>query len=195
MNDTKDEAIHDESAAPDDAQAQSVEQGEDLNVKLQESEKAVAMYKDQLLRKAAEFENYKKRVESDFLDRIRFANESIIEALLPVLDDLERSLKMSESTKDYETLMTGVRLIQAKLFKTLQSKGLKTYEAVGKPFDTAFHDALMQMPRGDVPPNTVVEEVEKGYILNDKVLRHAKVIVASQPVSGDADGSDQSQPN
>ncbi|HLX11807.1 MAG TPA: nucleotide exchange factor GrpE [Bacteroidota bacterium] len=158
-----------ESSSPDSLQAH-----------LDELKKSLDQTKDQLLRRAAEFENYKKRIENDTADRIRYANENLLEDLLPVLDDFERSMKMSKDRKDFAALYSGVELIYQKLLKVLELQGLKSYESLGKPFDTAHHDALMQMPKQGVPPHTVIEEVEKGYALNDRVLRHAKVVVASE---------------
>ncbi len=161
----------------------------DLSARLSELETSLVQMKDQLLRKAAEFENYKKRVESEYADRIRFATDDLLADLLPVVDDFERSLKMikgkNSAGKD-ELLSRGVELIYQKLMKILEAQGLKHYEVVGKPFDAYFHDALMQMPRDNVPPHTIIEEVEKGFMLHGKVLRHAKVIVAAAGEDRDA---------
>ena len=163
-----------------------------LKVKIAELENIVNQLKDQLLRKAAEFDNYKKRVENDYAAIIKFSNENMILKLLPVLDDFERSMKMSKNstsevqaepsqtqTADENSFALGIELIYNKLKKILELEGVKTFDTIGKPFDTEYHDALLQIPKPDVPPHTVVEEIEKGYMLNDKVIRHAKVIVSS----------------
>ena len=166
-------------------------EAEVLRKKIDELEKFVSQLKDQLLRKAAEFDNYKKRSENDYASMLKFFNEELIVELLPVLDDFERSMKVHEqseksqpaaepnqennSSDDYRR---GVELIFNKLTKILESQGIKHFEVVGKPFDPYFHDALMQTPRNDVPPHTVIQEVEKGYLLHDKVIRHAKVVVS-----------------
>jgi molecular chaperone GrpE len=134
-----------------------------------------------LLRKAAEFDNFKRRIESEATNIVRFATESLIDDLLPVLDDFERSLKHSKESKESDALIKGVELIYQKLVKVLEGRGVKTFETVGKEFSVDFHDALMQMPRKGLPPHIVIEEVEKGYILNDRVIRHAKVVVSSVP--------------
>jgi molecular chaperone GrpE len=157
-----------------------------LSAKVTELENSVSQLKDQLLRKAAEFENYKKRTEGDFASIVKFANEDLISKLLPVLDDFERSMKAHTASKkgmsaDESAFMRGMELIYTKLEKVLEQQGVKHFDAVGKPFDPQFHDALMQALRSDVPPHTVVEEVEKGYMLHDKVLRAARVIVAAEP--------------
>ena len=150
--------------------------------RIAELETAVGQIKDQLLRKAAEFENYKRRTENEYADRMRCANEELLSELLPVMDDLDRFLKTSKGKhaggRD-EVFHRGMELIHQKLVKILGAQGMKHYEVVGKPFDAYYHDALTQMPKEDVPPHTVIEEVEKGYMLHDKVLRHAKVVVSS----------------
>ena len=151
-----------------------------LEQRVKEIEGLAVQYKDQLLRKAAEFENYKKRVENDFVERAKFANENLVLTLLPVIDDFERSLKSGKENKDYDTLYRGIELINQKLFKVLERNGVTHYDSVGKPFDPHLHDALLQVPNAEVPPHTVINEVEKGYMMYGKVLRHAKVIVSGE---------------
>ena len=153
--------------------------GEASNLQAEELQKQVNQYKDMLLRKAAEFDNFKRRIENETTNIVRFATESLIDDLLPIMDDFERSLKHSKESKESDALLKGVELIYLKLVKVLEGRGVKTFETVGKEFSVDFHDALMQMPRKDLPPHTVIEEVEKGYMLNDKVIRHAKVVVSS----------------
>jgi len=151
------------------------------NLQIEELQKQVDQYKDLLLRKAAEFDNYKRRIENETTNIVRFATESLIEDLLPVLDDFERSLKHSKEIKESDSLVQGVEMIYQKLVKVLDGRGVQAFETVGKEFSVDYHDALMQLPRNDLPPHTVIEEVEKGYMLNDKVIRHAKVVVSSVP--------------
>ena len=151
---------------------------EQLRLKLAEAEKAAESLKDQFLRKAAEFENYKRRSEADYVNIIKSANEGLLASLIPILDDFTRSLKSGKDMKDYDAFYRGVELIYNKFSKILEAQGLATFESSGKPFNVEYHDALLQVPRSDVPPDTVIEEVERGYKLNDKVLRHAKVIVS-----------------
>jgi molecular chaperone GrpE len=152
-----------------------------LHLQVEELQKQVTQYKDMLLRKAAEFDNFKRRIENETTNIVRFATESLIDDLLPVLDDFERSLKYSKESKDCNALIKGVELIYLKLVKVLEGRGVKTFETVGKEFSVDYHDALMQTPRNNLPPHTVIEEVEKGYMLNDKVIRHAKVVVSAIP--------------
>jgi molecular chaperone GrpE len=171
---------------------QPVSESDVLKARIEELEQANAQLKDQLLRKAAEFENYKKRSENDYQSLIKYSNEELIAKLLPIVDDFERSLKMGrgdairlEESGDGASFVRGVELIYNKLLKTLELQGVKRFDSVGKEFDPSLHDALMMMPRSDVPPNTVVEEVEKGYMLHDKVIRHARVIVSTAEPIGD----------
>ncbi len=152
---------------------------EKLQKQLSESEKLLGSYKDQLLRLAAEFENFRKRTESEKNEFIKFSNERIIRDLLPVLDDFERALSNGNKSADFDSFYKGVEMIYQKLRKVFEEKGVKPIESIGKEFDVMYHDVLMQVQRPDVAPHTVVEEVERGYTLHGKVIKHAKVIVAA----------------
>ena len=164
-----------------DSSKQPKSEAEILTEKISELEKQCAQLKDQILRKAAEFDNYKRRTENDFASLSRFAGENIIAQLLPVLDDFNRSLKTAKDRGENDPFYKGIELIYAKFTKVLEGQGMKTMEVLGKEFNVDFHDALMQMPRADVAPHTILEEVEKGYLLFDKVIRHAKVVVSASP--------------
>ena len=169
-----------------------------LSGKITDLENSAIQFKDQLLRKAAEFENYKKRVENDYASMIRFSNEDLITKLLPVLDDFERSLKASkgnETQSSGNVFMKGIEHIYNKLKKTLETQGLKHFEVLGKPFDPQLHDALLQMPKNDVPPHTVIEEVEKGYMLHEKVIRHARVVVSADTAQSESASSESKGAN
>lgn len=134
--------------------------------------------KDQLLRKIAEFDNYKKRTERDFFDRVLNANEKLISELLPILDDMDRALDHAEKSKEINSLLEGTSLIHKKLKDLLEKQGIETISAVGEDFDPEKHDALMQIEKKDVKSGTIIEEHLKGYTLNGKVIRHSQVIVA-----------------
>jgi molecular chaperone GrpE len=159
-----------------------------LSSKVQELESAVAQHRDHLLRKAAEFDNYKRRVEGESSNLIRYANEDLIEKILPVMDDLERSIKsaspLKEANGETATLVRGIELIAAKFKKILEGFGVKDFEVVGKLFDPNYHDALLQVPNKSVAPGTVLEEVDKGYTMHDRVIRHARVVVAADRSDG-----------
>ena len=172
-----------EGSAP---QAEPSAEAAQIRQQLQEALKSAGTYKDLLLRKAAEFENYKRRTEADFGALTRSANEGLLLSLLPILNDFLRSLKAGSEQKDYEAFYKGVELICNKFSKVLEARGVVPFESLGKPFDVEYHDALLQVPSPDAPPHTVVQEVERGYMLHDKVLRHAKVIVSSgEDVAGE----------
>ena len=140
----------------------------------------VAQTKDQMLRRAAEFENYRRRLERERADWLMFANEKVLLEMLPVVDDLERSLAAARATQQEDPMYAGIEMIKQKLMKTLESFGVKPFESTGQPFNVDLHEALMQVQRDDVAPHTVVEEIQRGYYLNDKVLRHAKVVVSGE---------------
>ena len=150
-----------------------------LQKQLGESEKLIGSYKDQLLRLAAEFENFRKRTDVDKADFVKFSNEKIIRDLIPVLDDFERALTNGKKNPDFDSFYKGVEMIYQKLRKVFEEKGLKPIESIGHEFDVMYHDVLMQVERPGAAPHTVVEEVERGYTLHGKVVKHAKVIVAS----------------
>lgn len=158
----------------------SVSENDLLNNKIEELENEINNYKDKLLRKAAEFENYKRRTENDQLNLLKYAAESFIIKLLPVVDDFERSLQHIEKANDVTSIQEGVKLIYDKFVKTLNDAGVTKIESVGKPFDFNLHEALMKRPVDGVETDTVVDEVETGYMYKDKVIRHSKVVVSEE---------------
>ncbi len=148
------------------------------NEKIQLLQQEIEDYKDKLLRKAAEFENYKRRTENDQINLLKYDGQDFIKKLLPVIDDFERSLQHIDTAKDNEAIKAGIKLVYDKLIKVLTEQGIAKIQAVGKPFDVHFHEALMQRPAEKVAPHTVLDEVETGYLYKDKVIRHAKVVVS-----------------
>lgn len=136
-------------------------------------------YWDRLLRLQADFENIRRRMEKERQEFVKFANEEIILELLNVLDDLERTVALAESQhQDLGTFLKGVEMILAHLYEMLKKHDVKPIEAKGKPFDPGCHEALMQAEDAQAPDNTVLEELQKGYLLGDRVIRTAKVKVA-----------------
>lgn len=133
--------------------------------------------RDAYLRKAAEFENYKRRSENEQAILLKYAAEPFIKNILQIYDDLDRSIKHA-SEENLQSLVDGIKLVYDKFTKILENQGVSKMDAKGKPFDVDFHEALMQRPAQDVPEHTVLEIVENGYIYKDKVIRHAKVIVS-----------------
>jgi len=153
-------------------------QSENLEEKVKALELEINQYKELALRKAAEFENYKRRTENDQLNLLKYAAESVIIKLLSTVDDLERSLAHMTDESDVDKIKEGIQLVYNKLIKTLDEQGVKKIESIGKPFSVEFHEALMQRADDSVPPHTVIDELETGYIYKDRVIRHAKVIVS-----------------
>lgn len=146
--------------------------------KIKQYEEQIAELKDKYLRQAAEFDNYRKRIIKEKSELILNGGENVINSLLPVIDDFERALANMEKSEDTETLKTGVELIYQKLLKALEANGLKAIETSNADFDTDFHEAVAMIPApSDDFKGKVVDCVQKGYKLNDKVIRHAKVAV------------------
>jgi len=138
-------------------------------------------YFDRLLRIQADFDNFKKRLEREKVEFIKFANEEIIVEILQILDDFDRAVEAGKSKHDFGILYKGVEMIHKDLKGFLKQKGLEEIEAKGRPFDPHQHEAMMQEQTDECPEDHVVEEFQKGYILNGRVIRPAKVKVAKKP--------------
>ena len=146
--------------------------------KTAEYEATIADLKDKYLRQAAEFDNYRKRVLKEKSELIQNGGESVISSLLPIIDDFERALQNMKKSDDTAAIKEGVELIYQKFMTTLESNGLKTIETKEADFNTDFHEAVAMIPApNDESKGKVVDCVQKGYKLNDKVIRHAKVAV------------------
>ncbi len=154
---------------------------EELRKKLEEKEKEIKGHHDRLLRLAADFENYKKRAAKEKEDWTKFANEDLIRAILPFIDNLERAVNHAEKVADTGVLIEGVRLTIQQLLQGLNRFGLSTFESVGKPFDPTVHEAMLVVETDKHEPNQVVEEFQKGYFLNERLLRPATVSVSKAP--------------
>lgn len=138
----------------------------------------VAELKDKYLRLVADFDNFRKRTAKERLELIQTASKDVITSLLTVLDDSERAEKQMQSTQDIESIKEGEKLVFAKLRNTLHSKGLRAMEAIGQDFNPEFHEAITEVPApNESMKGKVLDEVEKGYYLNDKIIRFAKVVV------------------
>lgn len=145
---------------------------------MEKLEEELAELKDQYLRKVAEFENYRKRTLKEKTELILNGAEKTVDAILPVVDDMERAMANAEKTDDVDALKEGMDLIFKKLMKTLEGLGVKKIETDNKDFDTDFHEAVAMVPgMGDDKKGKVIDCVQTGYTLNDKVIRHAKVAV------------------
>lgn len=133
--------------------------------------------KDKYLRLAAEFDNYKRRTAKERNELIQTAGKETISSLLTILDDIDRAEKQMDLTTDIAQLREGNKLVFNKLKSVLQQKGVKAMESLHTDFDVEKHEAITEVPVGDDLKGKVVDEVEKGYYLNDKLIRFAKVVV------------------
>ena len=135
--------------------------------------------RNEYLRALADLDNYRKRKEEEFEQFKEYANEGLLIELLPVLDNFDRALSSTDD-KEKDNFYKGVEIILRQLKEVLEKRGLKGYSSVNKEFDPKFHEALGYKETDEKPPNTIIEEVAKGYLLKDRVLRPAKVIVAKK---------------
>ncbi len=162
--------------------SQPVDEVERLRGELESKTDEVQKVNDKYLRVAAEFENYKRRAQRDQNDTVRFANQKLVQDLLPTLDSLERAIQCGQEPSGSDGLLQGVELTLKQLLDTLTKMGVNQISSVGEPFDPSKHQAVGQVESGTVPPNSVVDELQKGYFLHDRILRPAMVLVA-QPES------------
>jgi len=154
---------------------------EELQQLLQAKEEEAKANEEKFLRQAAELENYKKRVARDKEDAIRFANEALIRDLLPILDNLERAVEHARGGGDGKPLLEGIEMVLQTWLDALGKHGVTQVQAKGEPFDPEKHEAYAQVETEEVPPNTVVDEVHRGYFLRDRLLRPSLVSVAKPP--------------
>jgi molecular chaperone GrpE len=145
-----------------------------LTEKTQEAEENYA----RLLRLAADMENLKKRQERERADLLQFANENLVKELLPVVDNLERALDHGRQLKGPKALMEGLELVHQGFLKALERFGVTPFDSVGQPFDPAFHNAMMQEEAPNAPDGSVIKELQKGYLMHQRLLRPAMVAVA-----------------
>lgn len=172
----KDENVADNGASKDDASEKDTEKKLSAEEQLAAAQKEVEQLKDKYLRAVAEFDNYKKRTLKEKTELVLNGSEKAVCAVLPVLDDFERAL--ANATDDPKAMKEGMQLIFNKFTKVLGTLGVKKIETDGKDFDVDFHEAIAMVPGvGDDKKGKVIDCVQTGYQLNDKVIRHAKVAV------------------
>jgi molecular chaperone GrpE len=173
-----------EEKEPEQELPKTESQEEDKNIeselveRINELEDKNKELNDRLLRRAAEFENYKKRTENDQLNLLKYAGKEIILKVLSVYDDLHRSLAHVDDDENSNSVKDGLVLVTDNFKKILDDLGVKKIEAKGNEFDFNLHEALMRQPDNSVEPNTVLEEVEPGYMYKDLVIKHTKVVVS-----------------
>lgn len=158
--------------------AEELDAQEKVNKELADAQKTIEEQHDKYLRLSAEFDNYRKRTMKEKAELIKNGGEKTIAAILPVLDDLERAVKTSETSDDVKAMREGIELIYNKFLKILQQEGLKKMETDGQDFDTDYHEAIALVPApSEDKKGKILDCVQTGYTLNDKVIRHAKVVV------------------
>ena len=179
--DIKEQAQTEDTALENEKATDTTEKEETVNPtekKIAELEEQLAEMKDKYLRQIAEFDNYRKRTLKEKAELILNGGEKVMTSLLPVMDDFERAESNFEKSQDVEALKEGVDLIFQKFQKVMESQGLKKIETEGKDFDTDFHEAIAMIPaQKDEDKGKVMDCVQTGYTLNDKVIRHAKVAI------------------
>lgn len=157
--------------------------------KLQQAVKEVATYKDQLQRLAAEFDNAKKRTERERQEHAKWATESLIVQLLPIIDSFDAALQNLKNHDAQDPVVTGVKLINRQLHELLTREGVERLQALGQPFDPERHEVIQQVESHDQPENTVVEEIQAGYLLRGRLIRPALVKIAKKPETNVQEGA------
>jgi molecular chaperone GrpE len=154
-----------------------------LKAQVEEKAKLAEEEYDRFLRAQAELENYKKRVEREKSALVKYGNEEFVKAILPIIDNLERALDHTPG-ENPDGLLEGIKITLNQLLQVLEKFGVTPIASVGEPFDPSKHEAMMQVESTDHEPNTVVSELQKGYFLNDRLIRPAMVSVAQLPKEG-----------
>jgi len=184
-----------EAAASQDAR-ENAGASDELEARVAELEENLATTKDLLVRRQADFDNFRRRVLKERQENQNYGHENFVKELLPVVDNLERALEHAKENEGAEILaglLEGVELVSRELLGCLQKHGVTPIEAAGKAFDPTVHEAMGQAPDGSVPANTVIQVFQQGYELRDHLLRPARVIVAMAPPESPAEGGEAVQ--
>jgi molecular chaperone GrpE len=171
--------VTDPSASP--AADALLEAKKELDDVIKKAQSETSELKDKWLRAAADLENYKKRSAREKEDVLKFANERLLKDILPVLDDLDRSLQAVPNTLESQSLSEGVRMVQKKFLSQLEKHGVTTFSSTGQPFDPNQHEAVQQLHSDEVPAGAVAAEARRGFFLNGRLLRPALVVVSLGP--------------
>ncbi len=191
QNDGNDNKVEVEGQAPEEKVSEAHEEHkkkkkkeeiiDELKQKLEEKEKELKEARERILYFQADFENFKKLKAKEKQEALRFGNETLVKELLPVIDNLERAIQHGCKTEDSKTIVQGVELTLNSFLKVLEKFGVTRVDAVEREFDPNLHEAIAQEPREDKAPGTVVTELQKGYIMDGRLLRPAMVTVAKTP--------------
>lgn len=173
-----DSNIENQKQETEDTVKNEKQEEESLEKQLQDANTQIEDLKDKYLRLSAEFDNYRKRTIKEKAELIKTGGEKVISSILPILDDLERAIKNMETSEDVAAMKEGVELIYNKFLKVLQENGVQKIETDDKNFDTDYHEAIALVPAPtEEQKGKILDCVQNGYTLNDKVVRHAKVVV------------------
>ncbi|WP_437306911.1 nucleotide exchange factor GrpE [Sorangium sp. So ce388] len=182
MSDSEQNGSNQNTGEPAEAQAERAEPAEQRAAtpedKLGEVQAEAARMREQLLRTAADFDNFRKRSRREVEEAQRRGRESILKDLLPVFDNLERAASHAENAPDVKSVAEGVRIVAKQFVDTLERMGIKRIAAVGKPFDPSVHEAIQQIESTEHPAGVVIAEVQPGYMLGDYLIRAAMVVVS-----------------
>lgn len=181
MKDTESNAAEEVLEAASEGQEQQTEEVDIqyLHAQIEALKSENTELKNDILRKQADFENFRKRMQREKQESIKYANSNLLQDIITIIDDFERAIRSSEESKDFDSFHSGIKMIEHQFVSMLERKyGLERMEAVGKEFDPQKHEAIGMEESADVTTQVVLEDYQKGYVLNDRVLRHAKVKVA-----------------
>ena len=153
-----------------------------MQQELEEARSENSAAADMMLRLAAEMDNYKKRVAKERESLIKFGSQGIVQELLPILDNFERAIESADKLSDFDSFLEGVGMIFKQMYDALERKGVRRIDAVGETFDPNIHEAVLQVASQEYPENIVVEELQKGYMLHDRVIRPSMVAVSKGSV-------------
>ncbi len=168
-----------ETTASETEETATAEPVDEKDARIAELEAQVAAQKDQYLRLYAEFDNYKKRTLKEKAELIQTAGKNVLEQMLPLIDDVERAMASVQNADSVDGVKEGIDLIYNKFVKFLDSNNVKEIETVGLPFNTDFHEAVAQVPMGEDKKGVVIDCTQKGYIMGEKVVRFAKVVIGA----------------
>ena len=166
-------------ATAEEAETATAEPVDERDARIAELEAQVAAQKDQYLRLYAEFDNYKIRTLKEKAELIQTAGKNVLEQMLPLIDDVERAMASVKTAESVDGVKEGVDLIYNKFVKFLDSNNVKEIETVGLPFNTDFHEAVAQVPMGEDKKGVVIDCTQKGYVMGEKVVRFAKVVIGA----------------
>jgi molecular chaperone GrpE len=181
------DSVADAPASASDASEEAAEGGEP-----EDAAKELEVARTRLLRLQADFENFRRRAHAERRDLYQYGHENLVKDLLSTVDNLERAIGHAQENADGDlgSFLQGVELVRRELIGTLEAHSVSEVEALGKAFDPALHEAMTLLPDGSVEPNTVIDVLQKGYVLRDRLLRPARVIVAKAP---EADNEDEGE--